>query len=209
MTARYTVQEFLLTYGSWQSMMQRCVYKGQRKDSRFYKERDVKVFRRWLRFQNFMADVGPRPGKEFSLDRFPDKNGDYVPGNVRWATAKEQAANTRSAVILTLGEEAYPIAEWARRTGIGRATIQARLKAGWAVHDALTTEAGDRHPKSFFDGRDMGKKLSRGQVLGLIEEARQGATATALGKKYGVSTPAVCYIAKQFGIRFKKGRPKR
>lgn len=61
---------------------------------------------------------------------------------------------------------------------------------------------------SFSSGRAFGKKLSSVNVRKMMAEASEGATASSLGKKYGVSGTAVCHIAKQFGIRFKKGRPK-
>lgn len=208
---KYTVQEFLLTYGSWQSLRQRCVYGGgSRKDHAFYRGRGITVCERWMKFENFIEDMGPRPGKEFSLDRFPDKDGNYEPGNCRWATALQQSANTRSAVLLTYAGETLPIAAWGRKTGLGRSTIQHRLKAGWGVEKALTVPTGtDSGRASFSQGLVKGQKLTASQVKELVRLARTGKwTATALGKKYGVSTPAVCHVAKQFNIKFKKGRPK-
>lgn len=206
---KYTVQEFLLTYMSWMSMIQRAVYKGKRRDRHLYK--NIKVCSRWLKFENFIKDMGPRPSKKHTLDRWPKPLLGYKPGNCRWATAEEQAANTVSAKRLTMHGETLPIAAWARRTGIGRATIQYRLAQGWPVRKALTEPVGEANPTyvTFAEGRRQGKKLSAVKVKKMMAEARAGATATALAKKYGVSCPAVCHVAKQFNIKFKKGRPKR
>lgn len=80
-------------YAVWKSMVQRATGGGSAEDRETYA--GVKVCDRWLSFENFMADMGPRPFEGASLDRYPDGRGNYEPGNVRWATAKEQARNRR------------------------------------------------------------------------------------------------------------------
>jgi len=80
-------------YHSWSSMIQRCTNPnhGRWKD---YGGRGIAVCERWKTFENFLADMGPRP-LGTSIDRFPDPDGNYEPGNCRWATAKMQRANQR------------------------------------------------------------------------------------------------------------------
>lgn len=78
-------------YGVWASMLRRCDNPKQESYPR-YGGRGIKVCERWKQFENFYADMGDPP-QGHSIDRYPDPDGDYEPGNCRWATAKEQRAN--------------------------------------------------------------------------------------------------------------------
>lgn len=82
-------------YVAWTSMKNRCTNpKCQRYE--IYGGRGIKVCAKWMEsYEAFLADVGRRPGPEYSLDRFPDVDGDYEPGNVRWATRSQQSLNRR------------------------------------------------------------------------------------------------------------------
>ncbi len=78
-------------YRSWQMMKNRCLNTNAR-DYAHYGGRGINVCDRWLEFQHFLADMGRRPTKQHTLDRV-DSDGDYAPGNCRWATREEQARN--------------------------------------------------------------------------------------------------------------------
>lgn len=82
-------------YTAWLNMKVRCLNPKCDK-FKFYGGRGITICRRWIEsFETFFADVGPRPGPEYSLDRYPDNDGNYQPGNVRWATKDEQSVNRR------------------------------------------------------------------------------------------------------------------
>lgn len=80
-------------YNSWNSMKDRCRNKDNQ-DFKNYGGRGITVCDRWLNsFENFFADMGPKPSPNHSIDR-KDNDGNYYPGNCKWSTILEQANNT-------------------------------------------------------------------------------------------------------------------
>jgi hypothetical protein len=85
------------TYSSWQCMLARCRYQDRDQYNKHI-GRGISVCSRWLTFENFLEDLGERPAGT-TLDRFPNNDGNYEPGNCRWATPIEQSRNRRNAKL--------------------------------------------------------------------------------------------------------------
>lgn len=117
-------------YRIWLNMRNRCTNPNHSR-YKWYGARGVRVCERWDDFAIFRADVGDPPAQGYTLDRYPNRNGDYEPGNVRWATWEEQANNKDSVRLVTLPDgRRMSVAMAARVTGINRLTLNSRLKRG-------------------------------------------------------------------------------
>lgn len=108
-------------YGLWQQMVQRCNSPLNEAYGK-YGAAGVSVCDRWLGesgYENFMADVGnSRPSTAYSLDRFPNPFGNYEPGNVRWATKKDQARNLRATCWILLNDARIHPVDVAKAVGM-------------------------------------------------------------------------------------------
>lgn len=116
------------TRSSHNAMKARCLQPSNENYAR-YGGAGITVAARWMSFPAFLADMGLRP-KGTSLDRFPDRAGNYEPGNCRWATPAQQAANRRPQKQARLIEHdglSLTADAWARVTGISPGTIHDRV----------------------------------------------------------------------------------
>lgn len=123
------------TYRSWSRMRSRCNTESNIEFMR-YGGRGIRICERWDSFEAFLADMGERP-IGMSIDRI-DVDGDYCPENCRWATAKQQARNTRRNVTVTINENTKTVAEWCEHPDADHcATVYARLRRGVQGYEAV------------------------------------------------------------------------
>lgn len=121
-------------FGAWDGMRDRC---ANRLDPN-YGGRGIRVCERWQSsFEAFYEDMGPRPSSHHSLDRI-DVNGDYEPGNCRWATRKEQCRNTRRSVFVEYLGKRINLKDLAEAAVVPYHTFRERIIAGWSVDEALS-----------------------------------------------------------------------
>lgn len=112
---------------SWRHMIDRCT-NPENKHFKDYGGRGILVCERWMALKLFVIDMGDPPDG-MTLDRWPNKNGNYELNNCRWATPKQQARNTRRNVLAWLGNELLCVAEISERTGVNHATLRSRIDA--------------------------------------------------------------------------------
>lgn len=124
-------------YRTWVGMIGRCTYPTH-SSYRWYGAIGISVCQRWLKYENFLADMGRKPSPKHSIDR-RDPQGNYEPENCRWATPVEQANNHRNTRFLTHDGLTMSVTEWERHVAFPIGVIRQRLDVlGWTVADAIT-----------------------------------------------------------------------
>lgn len=131
---------------SWDAMRARCTNVNHEFYSS-YGGRGISICGRWENFDNFLADMGPRPSPTHSLDR-KDNDGNYEPGNCRWATKKEQMDNRRNNRLIEFDGQTHTMADWSRIKGMRISTLHQRIMMGWSVEAALNQPTQKRPPNS-------------------------------------------------------------
>jgi hypothetical protein len=117
-------------------MLRRCCNKDF-KHFHHYGGRGIAVCDRWKLFEAFLSDMGECP-LGLTLDRIKN-DGDYKPGNCRWATQAEQNRNKRTNRLITWNGETLPLVDWAKRCGVCAQTIHYRILRDWPLGEALST----------------------------------------------------------------------
>lgn len=127
-------------FWAWINMRERCTKQNHPEFFR-YGARGITVHPEWLReFKAFFSYVGPRPSPRHSLDRI-DNNRGYEPGNVRWATHRQQMRNTSINHWIEIDGERKLASDWAAQYDLHYTTIFHRIARGMSERDAVLTPA--------------------------------------------------------------------
>lgn len=126
------------TYNCWVSMKSRCFGTNPAsRDYAVYHQRGITVCDRWANsFPAFLADMGEKPSAAHSIDR-TNNDGNYEPGNCRWATNREQQLNKRTNRVVTIDGVTKSISEWADVSPVHYESIRRRLTDGWEPKCAI------------------------------------------------------------------------
>jgi hypothetical protein len=125
-------------YSSYNAMITRCENPHVPSYKR-YGGRGIKVCDRWKEsFSNFLQDMGKKPTPKHSIERI-DNNGNYEPGNCKWATTKEQSLNRSSNCMVLYKEESKPLQEWIDILNLPSILTRNRIDNGWTPERAFET----------------------------------------------------------------------
>lgn len=113
---------------AWYLMLRRCGLGAAHTSAPRYASKGITVCEEWrTSFEQFYADMGPRPSSAHSLDR-ENNDGDYTPSNCRWATLAEQGANKDSNVWVEFRGRRLLASHWAAELGLSPGAFASRLE---------------------------------------------------------------------------------
>jgi hypothetical protein len=123
-------------YRAWSAIKSRCLNPKVKCFER-YGGRGIRICDRWrYSFANFMADVGPRPSPQHTIER-TDNDGHYEPGNVIWALRIDQQNNRRNTIFVSLRGERIPLAEACRILNLDHNAVWMRIDRGMSPEAAI------------------------------------------------------------------------
>lgn len=161
----------------------------------YYGARGIKVCDRWREgFEAFFEDMGLRPTDKRSLDRI-EVNGDYEPGNCRWATPTEQGRNKRTTILFEIDGITKPLTAWAEVFGIDYDLVDDRRRKGWDTLKALTSPRIEQDEKPVHHGEDNGNaRLTADDVVQIKRLLASGLSQRKIATMFSVSQKAVWMI---------------
>lgn len=144
-------------YSVWKEIIQRCTNPNHKR-WKDYGGRGIKVCERWLKFENFLEDMGENWKLGLTIERKNNKKG-YYKENCKWATSKEQNRNSRNNRLETYKGKTQCLAAWAEEYDIIYNTLWDRLyRYGWSIEKALTTPVRKKRNKSNEEKRHKSKR---------------------------------------------------
>lgn len=124
----------------WSDIIRRCTY-PKANNFKIYGGRGIKICDEWRHnfqaFFDYVSILEHCREKGYSLDRI-DNDGNYAPGNLRFATKYEQSHNSRRSILITYNGETKCIADWARSVGMKPSMLSGRLRRNMSIEDALS-----------------------------------------------------------------------
>lgn len=132
-------------YRVWASMVERCSSPDCSSYPR-YGGRGIEVCERWLKFENFISDMGERPegNVRYTIERVNNELG-YSKDNCKWATYAEQSNNTSANVLIEFRGVTRNLTQWCRELSIPVGAMIHRIRAGWSTEEAF----GTPHPSPY------------------------------------------------------------
>lgn len=123
---------------TWTNIKQRC-YNPNKQHFEHYGGRGIKVCSRWKdSFENFLNDMGRRPGIGYTIER-KNRDGDYEPSNCVWLKNFHQQSNRSNNKRIEYAGKNLTYAEWERKMSLPTDKISSRMRLGWDPIMAITT----------------------------------------------------------------------